>query len=83
MYHTLGGLQVLGEIGARKKPADRWGGIHHEIRGLIQFDNNATHLVGVVLVVLQPDVLDMRKGIFDLVTSLFVVNVVCHGTLIG
>lgn len=82
MNKAMSSLEVFGEVAALKKAIGSGRGIHKEVRGSVQLNDNTAELVGIAFAVLEEDVFDVRERIFNLVSGLLIVDVVGHGALV-
>lgn len=81
--HAGGGLGVFGKVANLVEAAGGGGRVHEEVGGVVELDDDAAELGGVAFAVFEVDVLDVSKGVLDLVAGLVVVDVVGHGALVG
>lgn len=82
VHHALRRLLILREVTTLEKAIRVWRRVHKEVRRSVQLDYDATQLVWVAVVVLEVNGFDGCEGILNFVTSLFIVDVVGHGTFV-
>lgn len=83
MDKALRCLLVLGKVAALEEAVRCGRRVHKKVRWPVQFDYDATQLVWVAIIVLEVDRLDAGEWVLDLVASLFIVDVIRHGALVG
>lgn len=74
-------MLILSEITDLEEAASLANRVHEEEGWLEKLDRDSAHMIAITIV--EVDVLDVRKGILDLVSFLIVVDVVGHRALVG
>lgn len=80
--HALGRLGIFCKVAHLVKAVCAGRRVHEKVWGPVQFNDNTSKSSGVAFIVLQVDVLDVRKRVLNLVTGLLVVDVVGHCALV-
>lgn len=82
MHHDLRRLLILCEVSTLEK-ASRPRRVHEEIRRPVELYNQATRLAHFCISMLEENVFDECKGVFDFVSGLVVVDIIGHACFVG